>query len=87
MQQTNLEEKRRELANLDQKARDVKAKVKKAEDELAAAKVELESLPPPPQGVEEKKKVLMAQWKDLDMQVWCDLQRCLHLVARAAVPC
>ena len=72
-------EKRRELANLDQKARDAKAKVKKLEEELAAAAAELESLPPPPQGIEEKKKVLQAQWKDLDLQVWFDLQRCLHL--------
>ncbi|KAL3130540.1 hypothetical protein ABBQ38_008351 [Trebouxia sp. C0009 RCD-2024] len=66
--QSKLEEKRRELANLDQKARDAKAKVKKAEDELATAAAELESLPPPPQGNEEKKKVLQAQWKELDVQ-------------------
>lgn len=69
VQQSKLEEKRRELANLDQKARDAKAKVKKAEDELATAAAELESLPPPPQGNEEKKKVLQAQWKELDVQV------------------
>lgn len=70
VQQSKLEEKRRELANLDQKARDAKAKVKKAEDEVATAAAELESLPPPPQGNEEKKKGLQMQWKELDVQVW-----------------
>ena len=60
---------RQELANLDKKARDQKVKVKALEDEIARAEIELENLPPPPQGIEEKKQRLSAQWKDLNMQV------------------
>lgn len=69
MQQQKLEKLRRDLANLDQKAKSAKAKLKQAEDDVTKAKADLEHLPPPPQGIEEQKERLQAQWRDLNMQV------------------
>ena len=69
MQRDQLQRKREELANLDQKARALKAKLKKSEDDVAQATAELENLPPPPQGIVERKKQLIVQKRDLDVQV------------------
>ena len=69
MQQAELTKKRQELASLDQQAKALKSKLKKQEDEVAKAAADLENLPLPPEGIEEKKKQLMLQRRDLDMQV------------------
>lgn len=69
MQRDQLQRKREELANLDQKAKALKAKLKKSEDDVAQATADLENLPPPPQGIEEQKKQLILERRDLDMQV------------------
>lgn len=69
MQRGQLQGKCEDLASLDQKAKALKAKLKKGEDDVTQATADLENLPPLPQGIEEKKKQLIVQKRDLDMQV------------------
>lgn len=69
LQQAKLDKARQDLANLDQKARDQRQRVQRAEENVVKAEAELENLPPPPEGHEEKKRALQAQWRDMDMQV------------------
>lgn len=69
MQRGHLQGKCEDLASLDQKAKALKAKLKKGKDDVTQATADLENLPPLPQGIEEKKKQLIVQKRDFDMQV------------------
>lgn len=69
LQQIRLEEACKELAALDKKAKDNKAKEKHAEAEVTKLADELENLPPMPQGNDERRRSLLNQRKDLDLQV------------------
>ncbi|KAL0040483.1 hypothetical protein WJX77_008439 [Trebouxia sp. C0004] len=64
----SLEEAQKDLAGLDRKVQEQAAKVKRAEEEVAKTTADLENLPPPPQGVNEKKADLQKQVRELDQQ-------------------
>ncbi|KAA6420293.1 MAG: structural maintenance of chromosomes 5 [Trebouxia sp. A1-2] len=63
-----LDEAQKELGGLDRKVQEQAAKVKRAEEEVAKTTADLQSLPPPPEGVNEKKADLQKRLRDLDMQ-------------------
>lgn len=69
LQQIRLEEACKELAALDKKATDNKAKEKYAEAEVTKLADELDNLPPMPQGNAERKRSLLSQRQDLNLQV------------------
>ncbi len=69
LQTDRLDEAQRDLAGLDRKVQEQAAKVQRAEEEVAKTTADLENLPPPPRGVNEKKADLQKQLRELDMQV------------------
>ena len=69
LQTDRLDEAQKDLGGLDRKVQEQAAKVKRAEEEVAKPTADLESLPAPPQGVNEKKADLQKQVRELDMQV------------------
>ena len=83
LQTDRLDEAQKELGGLDRKVQEQAAKVKRAEEEVAKTTADLQSLPPPPEGVNEKKADLQKRLRDLDMQVkictsFCKLCSLLH---------
>jgi len=69
LQTDRLDEAQKDLGGLDRKVQEQAAKVKRAEEEVAKTQADLESLPPPPEGVNDKKADLQRQVRELDMQV------------------
>ncbi len=69
LQTDRLDEAQKDLGGLDRKVQEQAAKVKRAEEEVAKTTADLESLPPPPEGVNDKKTDLQRQVRELDMQV------------------
>jgi len=82
LQTDRLDEAQKDLGGLDRKVQEQAAKVKRAEEEVAKTTADLESLPPPPEGVNDKKADLQRQVRELDMQV-----RFGHIFARSVVCC
>ena len=69
LQTDSLDEAQKDLGGLDRKVQEQAAKVKRAEEEVEKTQADLESLPPPPEGVNDKKADLQRQVRELDMQV------------------
>ena len=68
LQQGKLEGEQKKLASLDAEAKKLEAKIKHTDDEVAKKQAEIDNLPPPPSGYEDRRRSLLDQKRDVDLQ-------------------